>query len=69
MNCLLSKPEINNKLKSLRVERGLKQSDLAKIVGVATSTIGMIEAGKRVPSLELAYKIAKFYGKNIEEIF
>lgn len=69
MNCLLPEPKVNNKLKALRVEKGLKQSDLAKLMDVATSTIAMIETGKRVPSLELAFKIAKFYGKKIEEIF
>lgn len=69
MNCLLPEPKVNTKLKALRVEKGLKQSDLAKLMDVAASTIAMIESGKRVPSLELAFKIAKFYGKKIEEIF
>lgn len=69
MNCLLPEPKVNNKLKALRVEKGLKQSDLAKLMDVKQSAIAMIENGQRVPSLELAFKIAKFYGKKIEEIF
>lgn len=61
--------EINNNIKVLRAERDMTQEDLASKIGVTRQTIIAIERNKYVPSLELAYKIAKYFGKTIEEIF
>ena len=46
-----------------------KQEELANTVGVSRQTIISIEKGKYNPSITLAFKIARHYGKSIEEIF
>ncbi len=56
-------------LKLLRTERNLTQDDLAKLVGVVRQTIAYIERGDYMPSLGLAYKIARVFGRNIEDVF
>lgn len=48
-------------LKDLREKRGLSQRDLAKLLGVSSSTIGMWESGKREPNFETLLKIAGFF--------
>jgi len=53
----------------LRKQQKLSQEELAFAVGVTRQTITSIEIGKYTASLQLAYKIAKYFGKNIEEIF
>ncbi|MBI4061054.1 MAG: helix-turn-helix transcriptional regulator [Elusimicrobia bacterium] len=60
---------IFNDLKDLRAKQNLTQEDLAKAVGVTRVTINYIENGEYRPSLELAFLLAKFFGKSIEEIF
>ncbi len=60
---------MKNKLKVLREERGISQEELARKLGVTRQTIIAIEKGKYDPSLRLAFKISKFFGKPIEEIF
>ncbi|RZA03708.1 MAG: transcriptional regulator [Sphingobacteriaceae bacterium] len=57
---------------SLRVERAIKnitQGELAELIGVSRQTINTIESNKYVPSTVLALKIAKVFGKTVEEIF
>jgi putative transcriptional regulator len=53
----------------LRKEHKLSQEELALAVGVTRQTITSIEIGKYTASLPLAYKIAKYFNKSIEEIF
>lgn len=56
----------------LRVERAIKditQEELAKAVSVSRQSIHAIERGKYVPSTVLALKIARYFGKPMEEIF
>ena len=60
---------IANNLKDLRAKQNLTQEDLAKAVGVTRVTINYIENGEYRPSLELAFLLAKFFRKSIEEIF
>ncbi len=60
---------MNNLLKDLRAERDWSQADLAEQLGVSRQTVNAIETGKYDPSLPLAFKIAKLFGKKIEEIF
>lgn len=60
---------MKNRLRELREARGLTQEELAKILGVTRQTIIAIEKGKYDPSLRLAFKIAKFFGVKIEDIF
>lgn len=57
---------------TIRVERAVKnftQEDLAKKVGVSRQTINAMESNKYVPSTVLALKIARVFGKTLEEIF
>ena len=58
-----------NRLKEHRARLGLKQEDLAKLVGVRRETIGNLEKGRYNPSLALAWNIAKVFGVPIEEVF
>jgi len=60
---------MKNKIKVFRAMHDLTQEDLAKIVGVTRQTILAIEKGKYVPSLDLAFKIARHFKVNIEEVF
>lgn len=59
----------NLKLKAARVGRDLSQEELANLVGVTRQTIGMIEAGKYNPSLNLCIAICKALGKTLDELF
>ena len=60
---------MKNRVEQLRKERGLNQDDFAKLLRVSRQTISSIETGKYNPSLELAFAISDFFGKQIEEIF
>ena len=57
------------KLKEYRERDGLKQADLADLVGVRRETIGNLEKGRDNPSLVLAWNIAKVFQVPIEEVF
>jgi putative transcriptional regulator len=57
---------------TIRVERAIKnitQAELAGMIGVSRQTINTIEGNRYVPSTVLALKIAKVFGKPLEEIF
>jgi putative transcriptional regulator len=57
---------------TIRVERAIKditQQDLAVAVGVSRQTINSIEAARYVPSTVLALKIARYFGKSVDDIF
>ena len=60
---------IRNRMKEHRARLGLKQEDLARLVGVRRETIGNLENGKYNPSLKLAMDIAKVFGCTVEELF
>lgn len=60
---------MKNKLEEIRKQRGLRQEDLAEALEVSRQTIGSIENGRYNPSLNLAFKIANFFGMKIEDIF
>lgn len=60
---------MKNRLEELRKERGIKQEDLAAILEVSRQTIGSLENGRYNPSILLAFKIAKYFGLSIEDIF
>ena len=57
------------RMKEHRARLGLKQEELAKLVGVRRETIGNLEKGRYNPSLVLAWNIAKVFGVPIEEVF
>jgi len=60
---------MKNRLRELREARGLTQEELAKALGVTRQTIIAIEKGRYDPSLRLAFKIARFFGVKIEDVF
>ena len=60
---------MNNSLRELRGEQGWSQADLAERLAVSRQTINAIETGKYDPSLPLAFKIARLFGRPIESIF
>ena len=60
---------MKTKIRELRKERKRSQEELAEAVGTTRQTITSIEVGKYTASLPLAYKIAKFFGLTIEEVF
>ena len=60
---------MKNNLKVERAIKNLTQEDLAKEVSVTRQTINAMEANKYVPSTVLAMKIAKVFGKKVEDIF
>jgi len=60
---------LKTKIPELRKQQKLSQEELALAVSVTRQTITSIEVGKYTASLALAYKIAKFFGKSIEEVF
>lgn len=60
---------MKNNIRKLRRERGLRQEDLAQILGVTRQTIIAIENDKYNPTLELAMKIARFLETPVEDIF
>ncbi|KMJ55388.1 hypothetical protein AB685_27520 [Bacillus sp. LL01] len=59
----------NIRLKMARIEHDLSQEDLAKKVGVTRQTIGLIEAGKYNPTLNLCLAICKILDKTLDELF
>ncbi|MGO4547774.1 helix-turn-helix transcriptional regulator [Paenibacillus sp. 2TAB23] len=60
---------MNNRLEEIRKNRGIKQEELAMALEVSRQTIGSLENGRYNPSILLAFKIARFFGLSIEEIF
>ena len=60
---------MKSKIHELRRERRISQEELAAAVGVTRQTITSLECEKYTASLVLAYKIAKYFGKTIEEVF
>jgi putative transcriptional regulator len=60
---------MRNKIKVFRAMHDLTQEHLAQVIGVNRQTILAIEKGKYVPSLDLAFRIARYFGVSIEEVF
>ena len=60
---------LENRIKQLRKEQGITQDELANALSVTRQTVISLENGKYNPSLQLAFKIAKYFKKEIEHIF
>ena len=60
---------LNNRIREFRKENKITQDDLARELGVTRQTIISLENGKYTASLQLAYKISKYFGVSIENIF
>ncbi len=61
--------KLKNRLRVLRAERDISQEVLAKAVGVSRQTIVAIEGEDYSPSIVLALKVARYFGKKMEEVF
>ena len=60
---------MQNRIEQIRKDRGIRQEEFAKAMGVSRQTISSLENGRYNPSILLAYKIAKYFGMTIEEVF
>ena len=60
---------VKNRIEEIRKERGIRQEDFAKSMGVSRQTISSLENGRYNPSILLAHRIAKYFGMAIEEVF
>ena len=60
---------MKNRIEEIRKAKGIRQEEFAKSMGVSRQTISSLENGRYNPSILLAYKIAKFFGMSIEEVF
>lgn len=58
-----------NRVEEIRKQRGITQEELAEALEVSRQTISSIENGRYNPSIILAFKIARYFGMPIEEIF
>ena len=60
---------METRLEEIRKARGIKQEDLALVLGVSRQTISSLEKGRYNPSILLAFKIARRFGLQIEDVF
>ena len=60
---------MKNKIEAIRKERGIRQEEFAKAMGVSRQTISSLENGRYNPSILLAYRIAKYFEMTIEQVF
>ena len=60
---------MRNAVRHLRVDNGLTQGALGEAMGVSRQTINAIETGRYLPSLPLAFDLARFFETTVEQIF
>ena len=60
---------MKNRIEELRKARGISQAELAKLMKVSRQTISSLENGRYNPSIELAYRVAHWFGLTIEDVF
>ena len=58
-----------NPLQKARKEKGLSQINAAKGIGISYSMLAKVETGEKSPSKETMWKMARFYGKTVDELF
>lgn len=61
--------KVKNRLEEIRKQQGITQEELASVLEVSRQTIGSLENGRYNPSILLAFKIARYFGMKIEDIF
>jgi putative transcriptional regulator len=66
----MTEPAVRNEIRRWRQENStMTQAELARLCGVTRQTIIALEAEKYSPSLELAFRLARALGRNLEEVF
>jgi putative transcriptional regulator len=60
---------MKNRIEEIRNSRGIRQEELARLMGVSRQTISSLENGRYNPSIMLAHKIAPYFEMTIEEVF
>ena len=60
---------MRNRIRELRTAKGWSQADLAEKLDVSRQSVNAVETGKFDPSLPLAFRIARLFGKRIEDVF
>ena len=60
---------MKNRIEEIRNKKGIRQEELARMMGVSRQTISSLENGRYNPSILLAYKIARCFGMTIEDVF
>lgn len=60
---------MKNRIEEIRKARGIRQEEFARLIGVSRQTVSSLETGRYNPSIYLAYRIAKYFGMTIEEVF
>lgn len=60
---------MKNRLEEIRKQRGIKQEELAEALKVSRQTISSLENGRYNPSIILAFRIARYFDMQIEDIF
>jgi len=60
---------VKNRMREQRTERGMSQVEVAAALGVSRQTVIAIETGRYSPSLPLAFRIARFFGSTVDEMF
>ena len=60
---------MKNRIEAIRKERGIRQEEFAKALGVSRQTNSSLETGRYNPSIQLAFKIARYFGMTIEDVF
>lgn len=69
MGNLTAQLKIRTRLALLRADRGLTQQELADAIGVTRATIIAIEKENYNPSLELCFRLARYFDRDIHSIF
>ena len=60
---------MKNRIEEIPKDKGIRQEDFARALGVSRQTISSLETGRYNPSIQLAYKIARYFDLTIEEVF
>jgi putative transcriptional regulator len=65
----LSRSALGNRLKEARIDRGLTQAELARVVGVSRKTVNTVENEVFIPSTVLSLRLARAFGVRVEDLF
>lgn len=60
---------MQNRIEEIRKSKGIRQEEFARALGVSRQTISSLETGRYNPSIQLAYKIARYFDLSIEDVF